>query len=309
MAELGTRYGLITPYTSYYVPSARELAQMGEEQARLMESELLPGPAELRRSGRPSKTSRALAAMASVVSAPLAITGCGFLSASDSPAPGVAGEAEVEDWVSANQSDDEQGGRGKRHLGEEGQMGRQEPATGDNRYGIKGPAADPSPAVAQQRADELTASSDRAGAEASRMATESPPEPSPAPTPGPPAATVPLGRHLTPPWARTVNRRCSASEARDEGVAPLERAPSASATWTPSATAAGATARGTVAARGSSAGAERRPRRWTPPTTSGTATRRGSGRPPAHRRSAPLASRQALRGRTRSSKAATRGST
>jgi len=29
VAELGTRYGLITPFTSYYVPSARELAEMG----------------------------------------------------------------------------------------------------------------------------------------------------------------------------------------------------------------------------------------------------------------------------------------
>ena len=29
IAELGTRYGLITPYTSYYVPSASELSRMG----------------------------------------------------------------------------------------------------------------------------------------------------------------------------------------------------------------------------------------------------------------------------------------
>ncbi|MCC7534823.1 MAG: hypothetical protein IT379_01345, partial [Deltaproteobacteria bacterium] len=40
VAELGTRYGLITPYTSYYVPSARELREMGESASWLRYREL-----------------------------------------------------------------------------------------------------------------------------------------------------------------------------------------------------------------------------------------------------------------------------
>ncbi|MCC7535365.1 MAG: VWA domain-containing protein, partial [Deltaproteobacteria bacterium] len=37
VAELGTRYGLITPYTSYYVPSERELREMGEQASLLFD--------------------------------------------------------------------------------------------------------------------------------------------------------------------------------------------------------------------------------------------------------------------------------
>lgn len=66
-------------------------------------------------------------------------------------------QEEVEDWVNQNNQDDEQGGKGKRHKGEEGQMGRQDAKKSDNRYGIKGPADNPDPHMARERAKEYAA--------------------------------------------------------------------------------------------------------------------------------------------------------
>ncbi len=68
IAELGTRYGLITPYTSYYVPSAREMAQMGAVSQLYLHPDLV-GPA-------PASTFAQAAA--TLVLGPLALTGCGY---------------------------------------------------------------------------------------------------------------------------------------------------------------------------------------------------------------------------------------
>jgi Ca-activated chloride channel family protein len=76
IAELGTRYGLITPYTSYYVPSARELSQMGGWSQLFLHRPLV-GPR-----GEGTLASAAFA----VALGPLSIAGCG-LSSSDAPAP------------------------------------------------------------------------------------------------------------------------------------------------------------------------------------------------------------------------------
>ncbi|MFZ5786224.1 MAG: TonB family protein, partial [Acidobacteriota bacterium] len=67
-------------------------------------------------------------------------------------------QEEVEDWVNQDNRDDEQGGKGKRHKGEEGQMGRQDAKKSDNRFGIKGPADNPDPHMARERAKEYAAS-------------------------------------------------------------------------------------------------------------------------------------------------------
>lgn len=67
-------------------------------------------------------------------------------------------QEEIEDWVNQDNQDDEQGGKGKRHKGEEGQMGRQDAKKSDNRFGIKGPADNPDPHMARERAKEYAAS-------------------------------------------------------------------------------------------------------------------------------------------------------
>lgn len=67
IAELGTRYGLITPYTSYYVPSWTEM--MGSGYSHLLHTPLLGPPA-------PSDGEAALATAFAVVVLPLTLTGC-----------------------------------------------------------------------------------------------------------------------------------------------------------------------------------------------------------------------------------------
>ncbi len=94
IAELGTRYGLITPYTSYYVPSARELSQMGAL-SRLHLHDDLVGP-------RSAEGSTLAQAAATLLLGPLALTGCGF--AAEPAAPGPTGGTGVATPVSVDVS-------------------------------------------------------------------------------------------------------------------------------------------------------------------------------------------------------------
>ncbi len=71
IAELGTRYGLITPYTSYYVPSARELSEMGGVGQLYLHPDLVAP-----RVAPPGGDHVLAEAALSLVLAPLALTGC-----------------------------------------------------------------------------------------------------------------------------------------------------------------------------------------------------------------------------------------
>jgi Ca-activated chloride channel family protein len=88
IVELGTRYGLITPYTSFYVPSASELRRSGLSQLLLYEP--------LEPAARPRRADRlAEDALAALLAAPLALAGCrgsdeSAPAASQAPAPFVA---------------------------------------------------------------------------------------------------------------------------------------------------------------------------------------------------------------------------
>jgi Ca-activated chloride channel family protein len=87
IAELGTRCGLITPYTSYYVPSAREM-QSGMYGALTPELRHVPLLApSWREAGAPAREDDTTFAEAALTIAlgPLALTGCCF-SASGEPA-------------------------------------------------------------------------------------------------------------------------------------------------------------------------------------------------------------------------------
>jgi Ca-activated chloride channel family protein len=67
VAELGTRYGLITPYTSYYVPSRTELASLPSLRRMLRHSDVLE---------EPSASELANAGAAAVLLGPLSLMGC-----------------------------------------------------------------------------------------------------------------------------------------------------------------------------------------------------------------------------------------
>ncbi|MCP4675754.1 MAG: AgmX/PglI C-terminal domain-containing protein [Deltaproteobacteria bacterium] len=65
---------------------------------------------------------------------------------------------EVPDWLKKDKKDDQQGGKGKRHKGEEGQMGKRDSKKTDNHYGIKGPKDNPNPHMARSMAKEMAKS-------------------------------------------------------------------------------------------------------------------------------------------------------
>lgn len=62
---------------------------------------------------------------------------------------------EVPEWLKKDKKDDQQGGKGKRHKGEEGQMGKRDSKKTDNHYGIKGPKDNPDPHMARSMAKEM----------------------------------------------------------------------------------------------------------------------------------------------------------
>jgi TonB family protein len=67
-------------------------------------------------------------------------------------------QEEVPEWLKKDKSDDQQGGKGKRHKGEEGQMGKRDAKKTDNHYGIKGPKDNPDPHMARSMAKEMAKS-------------------------------------------------------------------------------------------------------------------------------------------------------
>ncbi len=97
VAELGTRCGLITPFTSYYVPSARELRAMGRL-ARVLERPGLDGAeVVLARQRANSPSSRWLAAALG----PLTLTGC---SRSERAAPALESSSASEEARAVDQT-------------------------------------------------------------------------------------------------------------------------------------------------------------------------------------------------------------
>ena len=109
LVDIGRRYSLVSPYTSLYVPTAREVEQGADTSDSLAEARA--AAVERRRFWRPwSRTWR--------------------LHGSSDDAPMEA---------SASSADNKEGGTGTRAKGEEGSMGN--PSAGSNRrYAVRGPA-------------------------------------------------------------------------------------------------------------------------------------------------------------------------
>ncbi len=142
VAELGTRYGLITPFTSYYVPSRNELAQMGAQSSVLVDQPILAvGDHE---SALDSIGEGVLA----VALGPLSIAGCTREQPAEPPAE------ETPEWAQEEDTSDDEGGTGKRHRDEEGAMGEESTKQTNNRYAIEGPQDNANPQMAREAARE-----------------------------------------------------------------------------------------------------------------------------------------------------------
>ena len=116
VAELGTRYGLITPFTSYYVPSRNELARMGGYASLLIDRPLLP-------IGTGTSTGdQIMQGVLALALGPLSISGCALGGESDAPvaASGPVAPPPVEPQQLAPESEaeeaDNEGGNGRRAL-------------------------------------------------------------------------------------------------------------------------------------------------------------------------------------------------
>lgn len=173
VAELGTRCGLITPYTSYYVPSARELRQQGHSQLVDQPSLLDELPRE-----HPTRLEQALAVTVGVALAPLTLTGCADRDEPPSAAQTprltrfeVEQERSGQGTIASNSAqeqppaapptteasgaEEEDEDRSRfRHRGEDGRMAPAKAARSDNRFGIAGPSASASADEAEPQAAE-----------------------------------------------------------------------------------------------------------------------------------------------------------
>jgi len=63
-------------------------------------------------------------------------------------------EEETPDWLQNTEAEDTEGGKGKRHKDEEGQMGKESSQKTKNKYGIQGPADNADPHMAREAAKE-----------------------------------------------------------------------------------------------------------------------------------------------------------
>ncbi len=141
MVDLGSRHGIITPHTSLYVPTRREMSP--EELSELAQARATPRGHWTR---QPSK-SRALVA---------------------------ADDGDVAQMAEPS-ADNKEGGTGTRAKGEEGSMGNPSARSTGNRYGVQGPRDQPSPATV------FGGSAPTAAPAALASATAAPPPPPPPP--------------------------------------------------------------------------------------------------------------------------------
>ena len=143
--SLGLNYALMTPFTSFLV----------------LESDAAYEEQGIERRSRNRGWTRRNAGDDGVELAdltvgalgfPLSLTGCFSLGPEDGKESVETKAEELPEWLSKDRRDEEQGGKGKRHKGEEGRMGRRDATKSDNQYGIRGPSGSPDPAMARERA-------------------------------------------------------------------------------------------------------------------------------------------------------------
>lgn len=69
--------------------------------------------------------------------------------------PPATEEEETPEWLDDSDQQDDEGGKGKRHKGEEGAMGKKEAKKTNNRYAIEGPETNEDPHMAREEAREM----------------------------------------------------------------------------------------------------------------------------------------------------------
>ncbi|RLB57256.1 MAG: hypothetical protein DRJ42_00725 [Deltaproteobacteria bacterium] len=141
IAELGTRYGLITPFTSYYVPSARELRNMGPGALNLIDRGGLMVDGITRRYGMKDLPGRRAALPGHLTRAPLlAVLPLAMAACNDSAESGaMPSSAPVAVLPGMNDESEEEAAEPMREADEEGQMGERTEQARGNRYAIEGP--------------------------------------------------------------------------------------------------------------------------------------------------------------------------
>ncbi|MBI5534402.1 MAG: AgmX/PglI C-terminal domain-containing protein [Deltaproteobacteria bacterium] len=133
LVDLGMRYGVITPVTSLYVPTRREMTP--EEQEEL----------ERRKKRERSERMEDLEPnrLAQGPISPFALAGCSKRSKYE--------QRETEQ-VAESRADNKEGGTGTRAKGEEGSMGNPSAPGANKRYGVAGPADNSDPHMSRSAA-------------------------------------------------------------------------------------------------------------------------------------------------------------
>ncbi|MBW2460114.1 MAG: TonB family protein [Deltaproteobacteria bacterium] len=143
IAELGTRYGLITPFTSYYVPSARELRNMGPGALNLIDRGGLMVDGITRRYGMKDLPRRRAAVPGHLTRAPLLAVLPLAMAACDDGAKSEAApsSAPEQGWPSSNDEGEAAAvNEPMMEADEEAQMGGDPGEPQGNRYADQGPA-------------------------------------------------------------------------------------------------------------------------------------------------------------------------
>jgi len=140
--SLGLNYSLMTPFTSFLVL----------ESPTAYDSQGIPRRERFRFGSLDDDNKNTGVALAMGPALPLlGLTGCADEGYDLESAPQMD---EVPEWLKKDTRDEEQGGKGKRHKGEEGQMGQRDARKTDNHYGTKGPKDNPDPHMARSQAKE-----------------------------------------------------------------------------------------------------------------------------------------------------------
>ena len=124
IADLGTRYGLITPFTSFYVPSAAEISRLGDDALPLLDQ----------------RYAAATQAGANPLLLPFALSGCSLGDRNESPSATSRGFSAGDYEADESEMMEE--------ASEEGAMGEENAPRTQNRYAIEGPGEPEPEAVA-----------------------------------------------------------------------------------------------------------------------------------------------------------------
>lgn len=196
VVEVGARYGIVTPFTSLYVPTSDE----ARRQNLLVDWNPDRDRARKQVQKKPSLI------------------------------PGVNQDESVQtEAVAAANADNKEGGTGTRARGEEGSMGDPNSAT-DRRYGVRGPADNPDPHVARSAALREATEFGMIGLLNTGAGGDPAAEPPPLPAPAPPTATAaPAGADeaARPTTPDQLNTRIQDAEQRRDSIAdtPIMKAP------------------------------------------------------------------------------------